>query len=286
MTQVSVRPATAARRSQWRALRPLLILGGFVAIWWALMTGVAQAESTPQHHGLDALKKTTQSVKTHVAPVRDVVKRVHHDVKATTSKATTQVRHAVRPATKPVVRTATSVVSSTPVVKQATQDPAHHRFRHRREDPGAGAEHRRRPGRRHRRRGRHAHPRRTENPQQCKGILTRTVTPGRPPDTRPSSCSPRPLEASGHGSATAAGMHRAAPSNDGELARGRAPSAPPPSPTPALPPAGRVRALSRRSASTSRRCSWCPRSFGTTARGASRGCPADRRTSPVPRLTE
>lgn len=121
MTQVSVHPATAVRRSPWRALRPLLILGGFVAVWWALMTGVAQAESTPQHHGLDALKKTTQSVKTHVAPVRDVVKRVDRDVKATTSKATKQVHDVVRPATKPVVRTATSVVSSTPVVKQVTQ---------------------------------------------------------------------------------------------------------------------------------------------------------------------
>lgn len=121
MTQVSVCPATAARRSQWRALRPLLILGGFVAIWWALMTGVAQAESTPQHHGLDALKKSTHSVRTHVAPVRDVAKRVHHDVKATTSKATTQVRTTVRPATKPAVRTVSSVVSSTPVVNQVTK---------------------------------------------------------------------------------------------------------------------------------------------------------------------
>ena len=85
MVQVSVCPATADRRSQWRALRPVLILGGFVAVWWALMTGVAQADSTPHHHLVDHLRSQVQA-QHHDTPLRDAVRRTHHDVKATTGK--------------------------------------------------------------------------------------------------------------------------------------------------------------------------------------------------------
>jgi hypothetical protein len=118
MTQVSVCPATAERRSQWRALRPVLILGGFLAIWWALMTGVAHADSTTQHHGLD---KVSASVKgQHVGQVHDVVRRAHHDAKPTASKRTSHVSHQARPVTRKV-RTAASIVSSTPIADQATK---------------------------------------------------------------------------------------------------------------------------------------------------------------------
>ena len=84
MSQVSVCSATAHGRSPWRALRPVLLLGGFVAIWWALMTGVAQAESTPHHSLVDQVRSEVKA-QHHATPVRDVVRRVHHDVKAQTS---------------------------------------------------------------------------------------------------------------------------------------------------------------------------------------------------------
>src|SRR6478735_827884 len=112
MVQVSVFAATADRRSQWRALRPVLILGGFVAVWWALMTGVAQADSTPHHHLVDHLRSQVQA-EHHDTPVRDAVRRVHHDVQATTAKAHHQARSTTRPVTRPLTRTVTRVADST-----------------------------------------------------------------------------------------------------------------------------------------------------------------------------
>jgi len=130
MSQVSVSSATAHGRSPWHVLRPVLVLGGFVAVWWALMTGVAQADSTPAHtppHNLvDQIRsqaKAQQPSEHRATPVRDAVRRVHHDVKAQTSKATPKVRHQVREVVRPVTRTVSTVVDSTPlapVVHQAT----------------------------------------------------------------------------------------------------------------------------------------------------------------------
>jgi hypothetical protein len=116
MVQVSVCPATADRRSQWRALRPVLILGGFVAVWWALMTGVAQADSTPHHHLVDHLRSQVQA-QHHDTPLRDAVRRTHHDVKATTGK----VHHQARNTTRPVTRTVSTVVDSTPLAPVAAK---------------------------------------------------------------------------------------------------------------------------------------------------------------------
>src|SRR3954454_3899923 len=120
MSQVSVCSATAHGRPSWRALRPVLVLGGFVAIWWALMTGVAHADTdhAPRHHGLDAVRTTA---KAHLAPVRDAVRRVHHETRATPTRAAAPVRHQVRPAPEPVTRTVASVVTSTPVLEKATR---------------------------------------------------------------------------------------------------------------------------------------------------------------------
>lgn len=120
VSQVSVCSATAPGWSSRHALRPVLILGGFIAIWWALMTGVAQADTdhAPRHQGLEAVRTTA---KAHLAPVRDAARRVHHEAKATTSRASAPIRHQVRPATKPITKTVTSVVSSTPVLEKATR---------------------------------------------------------------------------------------------------------------------------------------------------------------------
>src|SRR4051812_28711893 len=110
MVQVSVCPATADRRSQWRALRPVLGLGGFVAIWWALMTGAAQAETTPHHPLLDHVRSQVQA-EHHATPVRDAVRRVLHDVRATTEK----VHHQARNTTRPVTQTVSAVLDRTPL---------------------------------------------------------------------------------------------------------------------------------------------------------------------------
>ena len=123
MSQVSVCSGTAQGRSSWRALRPVLILGGFVAVWWALMTGVAHADTDrgPQHHGLDALRTTAKAHVDQVrTPVRAVAHRVHHEAKATTTRAAAPVRHQVRPVAT-TVKSVTSTVRSTPVVTKAEQ---------------------------------------------------------------------------------------------------------------------------------------------------------------------
>ncbi len=116
MSQVSVFPTTAHGRSSWRALRPLLLLGGFVALWWALMTGVAQADSSPKHL-VDHVRSqvTTAHHDTAKSPVREVVRRVHHEVKTTATKTTSTVRQQ----TKPVTRSVSTVVEKTPVVRAA-----------------------------------------------------------------------------------------------------------------------------------------------------------------------
>jgi hypothetical protein len=117
VSQVSVYSGTADRRSLWHALRPALVLGGFVALWWALMTGVAHADSKGE--GRNNLTDTlrTSAKAHHKAPVREVARRVHHDVQAATSKAVAPARqHAA-----PIVRTTTTVVSETPVAPVAEQ---------------------------------------------------------------------------------------------------------------------------------------------------------------------
>jgi hypothetical protein len=114
MSQVSVSSTTASGRSSLHALRPVLVLGGFVAIWWALMTGVAHADSTP-HHLLDSVGSQVKAH--HETPVRDLVRRVHHDVKATTTRTTDQVRHQA----KPVTHTVAATVDSTPLAPVTTK---------------------------------------------------------------------------------------------------------------------------------------------------------------------
>jgi hypothetical protein len=118
VSQFSGYSTTAPGRSSLHALRPVLILGGFVAIWWALMTGVAHADSTPSHHLVDHLRsQATVATQHHDEPVRAAVRRVHHDVQATT----TEVRHQVRSTTRPVTQHVSAAVRKTPLAPVATK---------------------------------------------------------------------------------------------------------------------------------------------------------------------
>ena len=113
MSQVSGKPTTAHGRSVWRVLRPVLVLGGFVAVWWALTTGVAHADATPQGLG----DKVRAAAKADSSPVRDVVRRVQNEAKAATTKAATNVRQQA----EPVTRTVSSAVDATPVAPVVTK---------------------------------------------------------------------------------------------------------------------------------------------------------------------
>ena|ERR1700712_45514 len=92
MNQDLVSPATAEKRSRRHALRPWLLLGGFVAVWWILATGTAQADSSPRHH----LQVTeTVSALTHSTPVRHLADRGHQVTRETAHHAATAVHHPV-----------------------------------------------------------------------------------------------------------------------------------------------------------------------------------------------
>lgn len=92
MNQDLVSPATAEKRSRRHALRPWLLLGGFVAVWWILSTGTAQADSTPRLHLHVA---ETASGLQHGTPVRHLADRGHHVVTTVRHPAET-VSHATR----------------------------------------------------------------------------------------------------------------------------------------------------------------------------------------------
>jgi hypothetical protein len=89
MNQDGVTPATAEKRSVRHALRPWLLLGGFVAVWWILSTGTAQADTAPRLHLHVA---ETASEVTHASPVKHVADRGHQVTRTTTRHAATTVR--------------------------------------------------------------------------------------------------------------------------------------------------------------------------------------------------
>jgi hypothetical protein len=89
MNQDVVSPATAEKRSRLRALRPWFLLGGFVAVWWILATGTAQADTAPRLHLHVA---ESASALTHAAPVKHLVDRGHQVTRTTTRHAATTVR--------------------------------------------------------------------------------------------------------------------------------------------------------------------------------------------------
>jgi hypothetical protein len=133
MALVSGTPVAAERRYTWRALRPVLLLGSFVAVWWALMTGaaVAQADDTPHtgqssghQHLVDHLRSQVEKVehqtRQHVQPVRTVVRRVHHDPgvsqmrQQVRTQVPAQVRATVRTTVSTTIARTRGVVEKTP----------------------------------------------------------------------------------------------------------------------------------------------------------------------------
>jgi hypothetical protein len=128
MSQVSAYPVAAHGRSTWRALRPLLLLGGFALLWWALMTGVAHADGSdkPRPSVLDQVRSAakahaTPDKKPTAKPARDLVGKTRETVKATTTQVTHRVTTDVRKTVEPVTRSVTATVESTPVVGKVTK---------------------------------------------------------------------------------------------------------------------------------------------------------------------
>jgi hypothetical protein len=128
--------ATTDIRRWLRALRPFLVLGGFVVVWWCLATGTAQASEGPHHdlgtttkalggtvdrvvhrtadrtvghvqratHSPEVVSATTTTVRHHVAPVREVVEETVEQTPVTS-------------VVKPVVKTVAAQVA--PVLEKA-----------------------------------------------------------------------------------------------------------------------------------------------------------------------
>lgn len=104
--------ATTDSRRVLHALRPLVLLGGFVVLWWCLATGTAQASDGP-HHGLGA---TTRALTGAVhQPVRHVTGRGQHALGAA-SRAARPVRHQ----TSPLVAAARTTSRTSPVASPLT----------------------------------------------------------------------------------------------------------------------------------------------------------------------
>ena len=61
MGQATVTATTDARR-WFSALHPLVLLGGFVLVWWFLMTGAAQADGGPDGGLADTARSATGTV--------------------------------------------------------------------------------------------------------------------------------------------------------------------------------------------------------------------------------
>ena len=139
MGQATVTATTDERRS-FRALRPLLLLGGFALVWWFLMTGAAQANGGPDRGLADTARSATGTVERvldrpaaapagkvrqqHRAPVAHATRAVHQRVNTVVSPVTTPVvsvvEHAVENTVKPVTTRTTGTVRK--VVKDVRSD--------------------------------------------------------------------------------------------------------------------------------------------------------------------
>lgn len=118
--------ATTDTRRWLHALRPVLMLGGFLLAWWFLMTGTAQA-ADHEEHGLGtttrALAGTVHGH--HDRPTQRTVEVERRAPHSAAAKVTQAVRHHAAPvvtmaertvertATQPLVKTATDTVRST-----------------------------------------------------------------------------------------------------------------------------------------------------------------------------
>jgi hypothetical protein len=114
MGQATVTETTDERR--WsRALRPLVLLGGFVLLWWVLMTGAAQADDGPDGGLADTARHATGSLERAVDhPVRRTVSSGKaHQHRAPVGQLTRTVRAHVNPVVSPVTAPVGSVAKQT-----------------------------------------------------------------------------------------------------------------------------------------------------------------------------
>jgi hypothetical protein len=127
MGQATVTATTDERR--WlSALRPLVLLGGFVLVWWFLMTGAAQADGGPDGGLDDTVRSATSTVERVVhrpnprsAPADKA--RQHRTPVAHVAKAVSQrVDTVVAPVAAPVVSVAERAVENNvkPVTTRTT----------------------------------------------------------------------------------------------------------------------------------------------------------------------
>lgn len=119
MSQGTRVAATTDTRRFGRALRPLLLLGGFVVLWWCLATGTAQADD-----GAHDLGKATRGPAGTVEraahqPARNVAGPAHRATHSAAPKVAHTVRQhaapAVSPVASPAVRTVENTVRTSPV---------------------------------------------------------------------------------------------------------------------------------------------------------------------------
>lgn len=126
MSQGTAVAVTTDTRRSFTGLRPFLLLGGFVVLWWCMATGTAQAAEAP-HHDLGtttkALGATADRVvhqTTHHAV--DRVRHTSHSPKVTqnvtetvTQKVSQGIRQHVAPVRAAVVKTVQVTLTKTPV---------------------------------------------------------------------------------------------------------------------------------------------------------------------------
>jgi len=137
MGQATVTATTDVRR-WFSALRPLVLLGGFVLVWWFLMTGAAHADGDPDGGLADTARKATGTVdrvvdrpaprsaprsapahqaEQHQAPVAHITRAVRQRVDTAVSPVTAPVvsvtEQAVENHVKPVTTRTADTVGST-----------------------------------------------------------------------------------------------------------------------------------------------------------------------------
>jgi hypothetical protein len=121
MSQVTPVAATTDVRRSGRALRPWLLLGGFVVLWWCLATGTAHAED-----GSHDLRKATQALTGTVErATHRPVQHVAEHAGPVAETATPAVRTVEKKVENTVARTVAQTVAQTPVapVLEAATSP-------------------------------------------------------------------------------------------------------------------------------------------------------------------
>jgi hypothetical protein len=115
MSQEPQVAATADASRSGRALRPLLLLGGFVVLWWCLATGTAQADDS-SHDLAKATRGLAGTVeRTAQKPVHHVATRAAKATHPSASKAAHTVhQHAAPAASSPVIHTVEKTVGTSP----------------------------------------------------------------------------------------------------------------------------------------------------------------------------